>query len=332
MAGALGARWLAARLPLRGVLRAMMLLSSAVFFACATPVSFPWFFAWRFAAGLAGGVLMVLAAPAILPLVPPARRGLASGAIFTGVGLGIAASGTVMLPLLARGVGVAWIGLGGLALLLTALSWPGWPRAAAMPSPPGGGRIDTGGRALTLLILVYGLNAIGLVPHMVFLVDFVARGLGRGQPQGNAIWVAFGLGAVIGPAVVGALADRVGFRRAMRAGLAVQVVAVALPALTDAMPLLFVSAVIAGVTTPGVVPLALGRIHGLLPPGSLAARAAWSKATTAWAVGQASGAYALSFLFARTHSHAPLFAVGAVVLLLALALDLTLDRAGARRT
>ena len=68
------------------VLRAMMLLATASFFACAYPLPFTWFFAWRFAAGIAGGVLMVLAALAVLPHVPAGLRGRAGGAIFTGVG------------------------------------------------------------------------------------------------------------------------------------------------------------------------------------------------------------------------------------------------------
>jgi hypothetical protein len=44
---------------------------------------------------------MALAAPAVMPAIPAEHRGLAGGAIFTGVGLGIAASGT-LVPLLMR--------------------------------------------------------------------------------------------------------------------------------------------------------------------------------------------------------------------------------------
>jgi uncharacterized MFS-type transporter YbfB len=43
-----------------------MLLSSVCCFACSMPLSFAWFFVWRFLAGLAGGVIMVLAASTIL--------------------------------------------------------------------------------------------------------------------------------------------------------------------------------------------------------------------------------------------------------------------------
>jgi len=73
-----------------------MPLATVGFFACAYPVSFIWFFVWRFASGLAGGTLMVLAAPSVLPHVAAPRRGLAGGVIFMGVGAGIAAPGTLV--------------------------------------------------------------------------------------------------------------------------------------------------------------------------------------------------------------------------------------------
>ena len=126
----------------------MMALATAAFFACALPLSFLWFFVWRFAAGLAGGMLMVLAAPTVLPEVPAARRGLAGGIIFTGVGLGIAASGMLVPLLLRSGLVATWCGLGAVALLLTLVTWGAWPEArprgasgppGRAPPRPGGG-------------------------------------------------------------------------------------------------------------------------------------------------------------------------------------------------
>ncbi len=324
VAGALCARPLAARLPARLVLRTMLVLACATFFACALQVSFAWFFAWRFAAGLSGGVLMVLAAPTILPFVPVKRRGLASGAIFTGVGIGVAASGTIIPPLLHLGVAQAWIGLGVLASVLTLISWWGWPHAA--PIVKASQAAPRSGRALWFVVLVYGLNAVGLVPHMVFLVDYVARGLGYGLHAGALCWVAFGIGAMLGPAICGALADRIGFRRAVHFALLLQAGIVAMPLASSAEWVLLLSAAASGVFAPGIVPLALGRVHLLLPPGSDAARAGWSRATTAWAVGQMAAAYAFSFLFAHTGNALPLFAIGSVALLAALALDVATSR------
>ena len=128
LAGALIGRPLSVRFSIGMTLRVMMLLATATFFACAYPFGFAWFFVWRFAAGLAGGALMVLAAPTVLAHVAPTRRGLAGGAIFMGVGAGIAASGTLVPYLLRQGLEETSLGLGAVSLLLAAIGWTGWPR------------------------------------------------------------------------------------------------------------------------------------------------------------------------------------------------------------
>ena len=74
----------------------------------------------------------------------------------------------------------------------------------------------------------------------------------------------------------------------------------------------------------GTSPLVLGRIHELVPHGPAQQRAAWRVATAAFALCQASAAYALSFVFAESGgNYRLLFAVGAAALVLALAVDLT---------
>ena len=115
LAGALLARPIAARFGATRALRAMMVLATLSCFACSVPVSFVWFFAWRFLAGLAGGIIMVLAASVVLPHTSPAKRGIVGGVIFAGVGLGIAASGTLVPLLLQQGLRESWYGLGALS-------------------------------------------------------------------------------------------------------------------------------------------------------------------------------------------------------------------------
>ena len=333
LAGYLGGALCARRLARWGgaprVLRGMMTLVTVAFFACALPLSFSWFFLWRFASGVAGGTLMVLAAPTVLPHVPPARRGLAGGAIFTGVGLGIMASGTVVPLLLQAGLAVTWCGLGVLSMLLTGLAWGRWPadeKAAATPIAAARRAPATG--TLRALYVEYALNATGLVPHMVFLVDFVARGLGQGIHAGAQYWVLFGVGAVAGPVLAGLLADRVGFGPALRLALVAQAAAVAVPVVTAAPVGLALSSVLIGAAVPGIVPLVLGRVHELVPGDPEGQRAAWSVTTMAFALGQAAGAYGLSFLFARGGRYPTLFAVGTAALTLALVIDVTARLAG----
>ncbi len=323
LAGALLARRLTRSMRAPTVIRWMMVLATAALFACAVPVSFSWFFSWRFASGLAGGVLMVLAAPTVLPRVPAARRGLAGGVIFMGVGAGIALSGTVVPLLLRQGLSITWLGLGATASLLTLASWRSWPNEEAPGSTPQDhARVQRNGRLRTLYV-GYALNAVGLVPHMIFLVDFVARGLGLGLEAGAEYWVLFGIGAVVGPLVTGHLADRTGFAPALRLAFVVEGVAVLLPALGLGRIALMLSSVVMGAFTPGIVPLALGRVHELLPHHPVAQKAAWSAATTSFAVLQAVAAYGMSFLFAHNGGeYRGLFVIGAVALALALAIDL----------
>jgi predicted MFS family arabinose efflux permease len=328
LAGALLGRPLAARMPVAIALRLMMGLATAAFFACATPISFLWFFSWRFIAGLSGGVLMVLAAPAVLPHVPPSRRGLAGGIIFVGVGIGIVASGTLVPLLLRQGLTATWVGLGILSLVLTLISWGGWPAESTPAANPNAHRQPHRTGALRALYVEYALNAAGLVPHMIFLVDFIARGLGQGLQAGAEYWVLFGLGATVGPLLSGHLADRTGFRPALRLAYLVQACAVVLPALNLGPLSLIISSFVVGAFTPGIVPLVLGRVHELLAHHPNEQRAAWSTATVSFAILQAGAAYGLSFVFAHSGSYQLLFTIGSAALLIALTIDLVAAVAG----
>ncbi|MGH7053782.1 MAG: YbfB/YjiJ family MFS transporter [Stellaceae bacterium] len=324
--GALGARAIAARAGLAPALRAMMVLTTASLFACAFPLGFVWYFFWRVLSGLTGGGLMVLAAPAVLPGVPPSRRGLAGGAIFLGVGLGIAASGTLVPLLIKGGLVVTWFGLGLIALVLTALAWNGWPHEVRdhAEAAPRGGLLSPGAeRALRALYLEYALNAVGLVPHMVFLVDFIARGLGHGLAAGARDWVLLGIGALLGPLLAGHLGDRIGFRTALRLAFVVEAIAVAIPLASTGAPALALSSLVVGAFVPGIVAIVIGRTRELVPGDPHRQAAAWSWCTIAFALGMAIAAYGFAALYTLSaNGGALLFALAAAALLLALAVDL----------
>ena len=333
LAGAMLAGPLAARSSARSVLRGMMAATTLALFACAWPVNFAWFFGWRLVSGIGGGALIVLAAPTILHTIAEARRGAVGGFIFMGVGLGIAASGTLVPLLLQLGLMQAWLGLGGLALVLTLASWSAWPgdtgtRAVATKEFVRPGALPIG--QLRALYASYALNAVGLVPHMIFLVDYVARGLGRGLQAGALHWVLFGAGAVAGPLISGRMADRLGAGPALRIALVSQIVAVLLPALGwFGAPGLAVSSVVVGAFTPGIVPLVFSRIQELLRAHPTLQRPAWSHATASFAVLQAVGAYGMSFLLVNSGgNYVLLFGTAAGALILALMIDLASRLAG----
>lgn len=332
--GALCGRPLAARTGARAALRAMMLLASLAFLACAWPLSLGWFFVWRFLSGFAGAVVMVLVAQTVLPLVALSRRGIASGAIFMGIGAGIVVSGTLLPLLLRLGLAGCWIGLAVFSGLLTALTWRAWPahvapaplpaqatehalRPAARPAPP----------AVRVLYLEYAAVAAGLVPAAVFLVDFVARGLHEGAAHGALYWILYGVGAAAGPMLYGLVADRAGFGNALRLGLLLSGLASALLAEWPHTPSLVLASLLLGAFTPGVVTLVIGRLHELLAHDHDAQHAAWSRSTTMFALSQAVSGYGFSWLFAHSGGdYRAIYLVAVAAFALALLADLVVSR------
>ncbi|WP_394777644.1 YbfB/YjiJ family MFS transporter [Undibacterium sp.] len=335
LVGALAGRPMARHFRNVHILRVMMLVVSLSFIGCAFPLSVAWFFAWRFASGVAGGAIMVLVTVTVLPHVPVARRGMASGAVFLGAGMGVAAAGTLVPLLLQLGLRQTWIGLGLVSFVLTAASWLCWPgstvatAAAATPATSAahsaGNTHDTQrpGFALKMLYVQYALMATGFVPGLVFLVDFVSRGLGQGAHVASVCWVLYGLGAMVGPVMYGFIADRVGFGPALRGVLLMQAVLMLMYAATGNIIIIGIVSVLVGTFPGGMVPLVLGRVHDMMPHDHAAQNLAWSRATIAFALFQALSAYTYSYLFERSGgSHQLMFAIGAGAIALAFAVDL----------
>jgi hypothetical protein len=96
------------------------------------------------------------------------------------------------------------------------------------------------------------------------------------------------------------------------------VAAVLVPLALPSLVPLAVSALVIGAFTPGMPSLVLGRLQEVAPGSDQ--HAAWGRATTAFALAQAGGAYALSWIYAGTGSYAWLFAIGLAALVVALGL------------
>ncbi|MEM5383648.1 YbfB/YjiJ family MFS transporter [Paraburkholderia phymatum] len=321
--GALLGRPLAHRATNTSALRAMMLLVTVAFLACAFPVSVAWFFFWRLMSGVAGGTIMVLVAATVLPHVPAARKGLASGAIFLGLGVGIAASGTIVPLLLNLGLQNTWIGIAVLSAALTLATWHGWPSATQSLHASSASHTVKAREPSTVRVLYveYALMALGLVPTMVFLVDFIARGLGAGAHIGASYWILYGAGAIFGAPVYGFVADRLGGRFAIRVLSLLQVVALAALAMSSNRVLIGALTLLIGSYPPGIVPTMLARIHEVVHDHGKQ-HVVWSRATTTFAASQAIAGYAYSAIFnASGSNHRLLFAIGAAALIFVVVAD-----------
>jgi predicted MFS family arabinose efflux permease len=322
--GALGAGAAARAVGVAPALRLAMLAVAACFALCAWDGGFAWLLPWRTLAGVAGGVLMGLAGPAVQAVTPPHRRGGAGGVVLTGVGVGIVVGAAIVPALLPSGLPATWLALAAAALALAAFNWTGWPRVP--PPPPRAARGTLPGGA-AVMIALYALSAAAGSMHVVWWPDFTVRGLGRSPEFSGALWLVYGLAACCGPSLCGRLADRRGAAAAFVWAIAVQCVADVLPLASTAAPALLLSSALAGGGMIGCTSVALARAKELAGEAS---GGLWRLSSAAWGASQTAAGFGLAWLYGATLSHRALLAAVGLCGVAALALALLALRGGRR--
>src|SRR5215469_1215295 len=313
--GAAIARRAARHVPAMALVKAAMILAAASFAGCAAPLGFGWYFGWRLLSGIVGGVLMILAPTAVLAATPVDRRGRVAGIVFTGVGAGIALSGTAIPWLVRAGLPTAWLTLAVIGVALTAVAWNGWPRHAHISDGRGPAARPPLSPMIVRLVISYGVIGLAFAPHTVYWTDFIARGLGLGLDVGGFYWLVLGLGAACGPMLTGFVAERLGFARTYMLILVALAVCIGAPVLWPSLPVLLLSSFGTGAFGLATTSLGSGRAGELVPIEQH--RQLWGWMTIAYAIVYASGGYISAFIFARTGSYRLLFAFGAAMALVA---------------
>lgn len=288
------------------------------FLLCAFPASFSWFFIWRLVSGIAGAVLMVVGPSLALAATPVDRRPQVGALIFTGIGLGALLSAWVVPLLLDAGLLITWTTLGVIAMIAGILCDHGLKQLTTPAVSPAQHiryqKSPVGMKALLVCLVIgaYTLDGAGFVPHTVFWVDYLARENSLGNHAASLQWGIFGVGAICGPLIAGAIAKRFGWQRGLVVAFFVKTAAIALPLLSLGMLSRSVSSFLVGAMIPGIVALTSGHLAELVGPASH--KKYWGRATAAFAFAQAISGYGMSALYIYWGSYTPLFAIGALML------------------
>jgi predicted MFS family arabinose efflux permease len=315
--GSMIATSVAARFPIPWIQRLSMLTVALGYLLCAQPGSFIWFAFWRFAIGVTGAFLMILTAPTLLSHVHESFHHHLRSLIFTGLGLGIIFSATLLPFLLTQGLSWAWLCLGLFSFLLTIIFWTAWPDpeiksgADSAIQKPNNAQFTT---PVLILLLMYCASATGLVPCTVFWVDYISRGLQLGIQTASFNWILFGIGATLGPPAAGWIAQRWGFKKSIQIGLSLMAAANIIPIFCHEPTALALSSTLIGCFAMSIVSLVLGQSGQLA--GLQGQRQVWGWMTLAFSLVQAGVAYAFSYLFAKTNSYDLLFGLSAGALIL----------------
>lgn len=314
--GALVAHSLSERFSTRHVMGANFAGIALSFVLCAGEGGFTWFFFWRLVSGIAGAILMVVGPSLALAATPTERRTRVGAMVFTGIGLGALLSAFIVPLLLESSLALTWSALGLLCMMAGILCDHGITRLAlpaTATSTANKSREYSGVKVVVWLVIsAYALDAVGFVPHTVFWVDYLARENALGNQAASFQWGIFGLGAVCGPLMVGALAQRAGWHYGLAIAFVAKAAAVLLPVFSLALISQSVSSFMVGAMIPGIVALTSGRLAELVGP--TAHKKIWGQATAAFAAAQAVAGYAMSALYGVWGTYSPLFAISGLML------------------
>ncbi len=291
----------------------------------------------RFLAGLASAGIFVFGSTIVLGWLEQQGRAKLSGVFFSGVGVGIAGSGSVVLGLhhVVTGAEVwrwEWLGTAMLAALLTVLSWawlPQMTRSSTSAQRPLAGVGDEV-RWLPVLLLgaAYFLAGVGYIVAGTFLVAIVAA-LPHVGDLGVGAWILVGLTAAPSTILWALLARRMSSLSALGGAYLAQAGGLALPVLSQHAGGAVVAALLFGGSFMGITALTIAEARRRVPQ-RLAVRTI-GIFTALFAFGQVIGPLlAASFVGqAGTFDRALLVAAGAVVV--GAVLVLGVGAAGVRR-
>ncbi|KAA0095510.1 YbfB/YjiJ family MFS transporter [Mycolicibacterium sp. P1-18] len=248
----------------------------------------------RLVAGFASALVFVTAVNLMMDRLRHHSPHLA-GWGFSGVGLGIAASGflVLLLPTGADWRG-AWWTVAALAAVLVVGAWarrhhhdPGSTVAGVRPStqPP------ASRRWFVLLLICYTLEGVGYIVAGTFLVAAIEQS----SPGwlGTSAWIVVGLAAAPSAALWAWLSTRFCHPDLLAAALAMQALGIALPAVAPGPVAALIGAILFGVTFIGVSTIALAAGGHLRVPRAVALL------TAGYSVGQIAGPLLVAPLFQR---------------------------------
>jgi MFS family permease len=321
--GAAAVSVLARRLRTAAGIRAGLLVIAASTLGMGVEERFAAWIVLRAAAGVGSAAVLILASAWSLERLSVTRRPLLSGAVFAGVGVGIAGAGATCLVLMrwAASAAQAWLVLGMLATIMTLAIWPVFkgdrtkPPSDGTPAPNG----SQWNAERVWLVVCYGAFGFGYIIPSTFLPVMARQVISDPLVFGWA-WPLFGAAAAGSTLIAAAAARFIGRLRLFVVSQLVMALGVALPVCRPSIDAIMVSALLVGGTFMVITLIGMQEARALAGANAAGLMAAM---TTAFAAGQIAGPVCASYLAGVTDSlSGPLLLASVVLIVSAGSLEL----------
>ena len=310
-------RWMS----IRRLLRISLICLVVGLGMCAWNGGFAWLALGRAITGF-GGASLVIHTPAVaLAHVPDAWKKVSNGILFSGAGTLVMVISLCLPIFLAYGVPEGWLFEAGVAVAAAIIAWPltGSASQPAEQSSPALPALESNRRRpLTLIAVAYFLAAVGIIPHTLFLSDYLHRDLGTSMAEASQLFALVGAGSLVGAAMSGVLARWWGTLAALLANYVIGAAAVAMILLSGSVALVSASAVLIGFFLMQCVALTSVRTSEIAGPERHPRW--WGILTLGFGLGLAAGSYGFSGLLSLGLDYLDTFRIAQGILILALLL------------
>ena len=317
--GCVVALWLPRITGIRLLMRTSLLLAVIGLGMCFWNFGFAWLAVGRSLAGFAAAALMVHTTALVVRSVSAKAKSMCLGFAVSGGGIAIVVISLVLPFFIVKGPSGGWFVEAAITFFIAAVAW----RFVSMapherePSPDSIKPLTPRRRRLVLLITAaYTLMSVAVVPHTLFLADYMHRDLGLSVGDSSSLFSILGVGCAVGAIYVGPLTRLVNTRWGLSINYMMATAAIAMVLLFDSVIVVAGSAFLIGVSLFGVV--ALSSIRTLEIVGLSRHAHFWGGMALGFGAGMAGGSYAMSALLSRGFHYIDLFQIAQVTVICAL--------------
>ena len=290
---------------------------------CAWDFGFIWLAIGRFLAGLAGAVFVIHTPAIMLQCIDDKYKSICGGIAFSGAGVLTIAVSLCLPYVITNGPRDGWLFESALTLLMVVIGWhlisssSNERHVSSLVYEP----IERKERVrLFVLSTAYVLAAIGIIPHTLFLTDYLHRDLGVSASGSSSLFAIFGIGCAVGALTSGVASKFLGTRLSLSINYLIGAIAVALVLIFSSLTIVTGSAFLLGFFLLQCVPLTSMRTRELV--GLNRHPHYWGLLTLAFGSGLLVGSYGMSALLSLGFEYINLFMVAEVALIMGLILIL----------
>lgn len=272
---------------------------------------------WNF--GFAAATLMVHTTALVVRSVSAKAKSMCLGFAVSGGGIAIVIISLVLPFFIVKGPSGGWFVEAAITFLVAAVAW----RFVSMapherePSPDSIQPLAPRRRRLVLLITVaYTLMSIAVIPHTLFMADYMDRDLGLSIGDSSSLFSILGAGCAVGAIYIGPLTRLFETRWSLVINYMMGAAAIAMVLLFDSVIIVASSSFLIGVSLFGVV--ALTSIRTLEIVGLPRHAHFWGFMALGFGAGMAAGSYAMSALLSQGFHYLDLFQIAEVAVICAL--------------